>query len=669
MISPFSAEERIIRYLENPNIREALRRAAARFAEGRLQALSELGDFKEVRAKTRSVKERALVRIDDIWGRVREHLEGMGVQVVEATDAKEASGKILEILRGEGAELLIKGKSITSEEIRLNPFLEENGVQVLETDLGERIIQLSGEKPSHLIVPAIHKTKEEVAELFSRYFSEEVPPDPYIITKKVRVDLRPRFLSAGAGLTGANVVSEAPVAFYLMTNEGNGRLCATMPAVYITLCGIEKAVESLEDALWVLNVLPRNSVGLKFSSYVSIFKGPFRWKKRRWFVVLLDNGRRKALQDPKLCEALRCIRCGACMNVCPVYRVMSGQAFSHIYMGGIGAVWTAITEGIEEAYKVASLCTGCGSCDLVCPVEIPISRLVEEVRSRAEKRHPIENIGPKVVSRRKKLFASAAEAAKMVGIYPASSPFTARFKKPEGTVNLYVGCVIDQTMPEIAEDAYRVLLSVGEEPAVLDEECCGLPARVYGDKKEYARLSLKNRRMFAKRPTVFVCDTCLSAFIEYQDPEIEPLSLAEFLLEKGARFSCTRRLKAAVHIPCHLKIHEREGALMKFLEGIEGLELVRDPREAECCGAAGLYRVKYPEVSRAVFDTKAEMVLETGPDLLITTCPSCLTQLKEELRKRHIYVEVLHLAQFLMRFTRCISPSSASEADTGKQSD
>ncbi len=655
-------------YLDNPSIREALRRAAQRFAEGRERTIPELGNFSEVRRKTRTIKERALERADEIWLRVASRLVDDGVVFVEAVDAQDAREKILNILKEHEVSLLIKGKSITSEEVGLNPFLEANGVEVVETDLGERIIQLKGEKSSHLIVPAIHNSKEEVARLFSEYFGREIPPDPYVITKEVRKDLRRFFLTSKAGFTGANVVSEDPVAFYLMTNEGNGRLCATMPDIYITFTGYEKVVETLEDALWILRVLPRNSVGLRFSSYVSIFKRPFRWKDRKWYVVILDNGRRRALSDPKLSHALRCIRCGACMNVCPIYRVLSGLAFSRVYMGGIGAVWTAITEGIEEAYRVASLCTGCGSCNQVCPVEIPISELVEEVRSRAERPSLVERAAVKVMSNRNRVFASAAEMAKLVGIYDGESPFTAG-SEGKGEVQLYVGCVIDQLLPEVARSALKLLDACGINVVWGREECCGLPARVYGGKAEYHRLRLFNLEKYAGMTLVFLCDSCLSTFIDYHSEDLRCLSLPELLIERGVTFKAKRPVKVCMHIPCHLKIHGREEHLIKLIGSIEGVELLRSPKERECCGGAGLYRYKLPEVSKAVFEEKVSMFYELEPEFVVTTCPSCLLQLRDNFKSFGVDAEVMHLSQFLSEYAVCASPSSASSAGTRKPTD
>ncbi len=657
-------------FLEDKNIREALKRASLRFAEGRLKALSQLGDFSEVRKRLREIKEAALSEADNIWDTVGEHIRERGGFFIEARDAEDARKKILRICEENDVDFLIKGKSITSEEIMLKSFLEENGIEVIETDLGERILQLKREKPSHLIVPAIHHTKEEVAKLFSSYFGEPIPADPYIITKKVREDLRQKFITAKAGFTGINVVSCEPVAFYLMTNEGNGRLCATLPEIQIILAGWEKVVKSLEEALFLLKILPKNSVGLDFSSYVSIFTSPFLWKDgRKLFVILLDNGRRKAFSDKLLTHALRCIRCGACMNVCPVYQVLSGQGFSHVYMGGIGVAWTAITSGFDKAAEIAELCSGCGSCNNVCPVEIPISEMVSEIKARSKKKDALKEIALSIVSN-KKTFSSLAEILRLFGTFHGES-FNVWAKKnkllnSQGDINFYAGCLMEQFYPETAVRAYLLLKYLGLEIALFEEVCCGLPQIVHGKKGKFFELALINLERYERRPTIFICDSCYSMFMYYKkmfpNHQIFPETISSFLLRKGFSVSLKENIKVMVHLPCHLRLWGEEKSVFEFLERLQNIEIVRDFTEAHCCGGAGLYRYKYPEVSDAIFDIKAEAIRRHSPDVIVTTCPSCYTQIEDQLRKRGLDdVKVCHLVDFLFEYgawelTDLISP-------------
>lgn len=642
--------------LFNRSVREALRRVAERYIVKRVEALSKLGSFVDVRKRLRDIKERGLGDSFELWSKAREKLEAEGVVFIEAEDAKSACEEILKILVEDNINLLVKGKSITSEEIKLNSYLESKGITVIETDLGERILQLFGDKPSHLIVPAIHRTKEEVASLFSTYYKEELPPDPYVITKRVRKEFRDYFLRAKAGLTGINVVSANPLYFYLMTNEGNGRLCATMPDIYITLVGWEKIVETLEDALYVLKVLPRSAVGLEFSSYVSLFSKPFRWRPgRRWIVVLLDNGRKKALGDPLFRETLKCIRCGACMMVCPVYRVLSGQGFGKVYMGGIGVAWTAITDGFEEAAELAELCISCGSCDSVCPVGIPISGLVEEVRARVTVDNVLEDVAPHIVVNRE-IFSAIGEVARIAGVSKGESfvNYARRsgiLNKGDATVFVYGGCVIEEYMPSIGIATMELFERLEVDAGVIGGFCCGLPFKVYGKKGEFVRTCLLSKEYMSEKKVVALCDSCYSTFLDADFVNV--VSLYEYLLEVGVFIVAKRSgLKVLLHYPCHMRKLAKESKFLELMRSIDGCEVVENLYSGFCCGGGGLYRYKFPLVFSAISETKMESIITEKPDIIVTTCPSCVMNLKHSIKKKNIAVDVLHLSEFLVSFTR-----------------
>ncbi len=616
--------------VRNPIMREALERAMTRFAQGRAQALEGLGDFQELVELCRDMKDRALDRSRELWDRVQNGVVARGGTFYLAPDAQAAREYIGRLAREAGGNLVVKGKSITSEEIELNPYLESLGLEVVETDLGERIIQLAGEKPSHIIVPAIHKTKEEVARVFSQAWGREVPDDPYVITKEVRKDLRQKFLSANMGMTGINVVSADLPAFFLMTNEGNGRLCSTLPPVYVILTGWEKIVESVEDAFTIFDVLPVNSVGLKYSSYLSIFTGSFLWKKGRQFhVVILDNGRRKALDDPFFKEALRCIRCGACMNVCPVYKTVGGHTFAHIYMGGIGAAWTAITNGLEEAREVASLCTGCGTCLEVCPMGIPIPSLVEHVKELAKEKGQAERMAIRLVAKRKLLESATGLASLVAPERIARLPGPAGLitqervlERPQqppfhpwalsrglemgkgGEVTLFAGCMVEFFYPNIGRDAVELLTRMGVPLQIMKEECCGLPARTVGEMGLWEELAAKNLSYVPPgKPLLFLCATCMSGMHGYRESgkELPPLyDLSQLVLEKlgGGSFPGSCKAKVAYHSPCHLERHlgVKEEPL-ELLSRIRGVKIIEGEEAHLCCGGAGLYAFKYPPVS------------------------------------------------------------------------
>jgi L-lactate dehydrogenase complex protein LldF len=667
--------------LKDPTMREALERAMARFAHARGEALVGLGDFQEWSRRCRELKEGALGRADDLWTRVREGVEARGGQFYMASHGDEARKYIGEAIQGTGGNLVVKGKSITSEEIYLNPYLMELGLEVVETDLGERIIQLAGEKPSHLIVPAIHKTKREVAHILSQFWDREVPDDPYLITKEVREDLREKFLDASAGITGANVVSADVPAFFLMTNEGNGRLCATLPPVHVIITGWEKIVEDTEDAFTIFDILPVSSAGLRYSSYLSIFTAPFPWKRgRNWHVVVMDNGRREAAKDPILKEALRCIRCGACMNVCPVYKTVGGHTFSKVYMGGIGAAWTAITGDLKEAKEVASLCTGCGTCLEVCPMEIPIPRLVERVKELDHGEGPAESLAVKVLSKRKYLESAAGMvslfAPKQLDKLPGPASYLTEFRVLEtpqvppfhswaraqglqvgkgGEVTLYAGCMVDYFYPQIGREAVELLRALEISIQLMKEECCGIPARVMGEWKQWEKLSVKNIYGIPRdKPILFLCATCLSGFCQYRDRDsgFPPFyDLSQVILDKlgDAPFPGTFEGRVAYHFPCHLERHVgiKEEPL-KLLGKVKGVDLVEGEEAHLCCGGAGLYGFKFPPVSGEILKKKLEWLEREKVEVLVTSCPSCIMQLRGGVEKVGLPVRVIHMATFLI---------------------
>jgi iron-sulfur cluster protein len=640
--------------LNNRNLRVALERVISRYVKTREASLSILGDFGDIRKRLVDIKDSAIDEAYSIWDSIANRLEERGTFFTELADAKVAREKILDVLKENGVHLLIKSKSITSEEIGLNLALEAGGIKVVETDLGERILQLMGDKPSHLIVPAIHRTKEEIAELFSKYYNEDIPPDPFVITKKVREEFRSYFLSAKAGFTGINVVSADPTYFYLMTNEGNGRLCATLPDVYITLAGWEKIVRNLSDAIFILKVLPKSAVGIDFSSYVSIFAAPFRWKDgRKWYVFVLDNGRKKAREDRYLRHALRCIRCGACMMVCPVYRVLSGHGFSKIYMGGIGVIWTAITQGLEEAAQLAELCASCGRCNTVCPAAIPISDIIEEIRFRVGSTNLLEKYAPIVVADRRK-FSSLGEVRRIVRLEEEGSFLEWAFKRglldKSSDTAIYGGCVVEEFLPKVGIQSVILLEKLGFNVAVSGGLCCGLPLRVYGKKGEYLRCAyLLKDKLKRYKEVITICDSCYSTIVDAGFENVKPIY--EFLLDSNLVFYAREPYRVALHIPCHTFSAGREGKLIEFMESVLNIELIRSEYERVCCGGAGLYRYKYPSVSRAIFDVRKDFLVEVKPDFIITTCPSCLMKLKDDIKELHLDIEVVHLVDFILNYT------------------
>ena len=363
-------------------LRTALKNFAAQYPVARARAF-EGDDFEALRDRISSARESALRDLPDLVERFRQSAEKAGATVHVCGSPEEARSAILDIIRDKGADCLVKSKSMTSEEIRLNPYLEKAGIRCLETDLGEWIIQLAGERPSHMVMPAIHKNREEVAALFSRETGRDCPADIPALVETARETLREGFLTARVGLSGANAALADSGTICIVTNEGNGRLVTTLPETHIALIGMEKIVPTLNEALDILAILPKNATGQKITSYVSLIRGPS--DGRDLHIVLLDNGRRELAADPRFSEALKCVKCGACANVCPVYEIVGGHVFGHIYVGGIGLVLTPFFHGNENARDILGLCIGCRRCNEVCAAKIDIEGLILDLRERGAK--------------------------------------------------------------------------------------------------------------------------------------------------------------------------------------------------------------------------------------------------------------------------------------------
>ncbi|RMF92541.1 MAG: hypothetical protein D6736_03315 [Nitrospinota bacterium] len=383
---------RIEQALREKPKRDALYRAMKRGRDARAQALTTLPGGERFQQEVRATKLRCLDRQDILVAQFVEKVRERGAQVFLARDGAEAIQYILRLAQERQARVVAKSKSLTSEEIEVNHPLEAEGIQVIETDLGELIIQQVHEKPFHLVFPAVHKTAKEVAEIFHRVTQAEVPADADAIMQVVRRYLRPIFLQADIGMTGANIGIAETGTIVIETNEGNARLVSSIPDLHICIIGREKIVEKVEDALLLMLAHPLSSVGQLLTTYVTIMGGrsPLGTggDSRESHIIILDNGRTRMREDPWFKDALNCIRCGACMNICPTYGVVGGHTFGYIYPGPIGIPWTAEIHGLEKAGDFAPLCISCGLCKEICPAEIDLPMLIAAVKHRDMTLHP-----------------------------------------------------------------------------------------------------------------------------------------------------------------------------------------------------------------------------------------------------------------------------------------
>jgi L-lactate dehydrogenase complex protein LldF len=338
------------------------------------RAADRVPDWEALRDEAASIKRNALARLPELWQEFETHATRAGAVVHWARDAREHNEIVAGLLRERNVRRVVKSKSMLTEECGLNPHLEAAGIEIVDTDLGERIVQLRHEPPSHIVMPAIHLRRAEVGELFAREMGSPAGlTDPSELTAIARRDLRARFLAAEAGLTGVNFAVAESGAFVVVTNEGNADLGTALPDLHIASVGLEKIVPSQRDLAPLLRLLARSATGQAITTYTSHFRGPRRAPKQELHIVIVDNGRSRLLGRPAYRDALACIRCGACLNTCPVYRRSGGHSYGTPVPGPIGSVLAPAQDPVAHV-ELPSACTLCGSCSDVCPVRIPLHR-------------------------------------------------------------------------------------------------------------------------------------------------------------------------------------------------------------------------------------------------------------------------------------------------------
>jgi iron-sulfur cluster protein len=510
--------------LASPTLRRALGNAMETLGLRRESAFDGI-DFPEARRRVRGIKEYSLARNQELLARLISVVEQRGDHIFVAASAAEARDYVTDLAQARGVRLVVKSKSMVTEEIHLNPALEEAGVEVVETDLGERIIQLAGERPSHLIVPAVHKTKEEVISLFAHTMGISDPPtEAEGLTRLVRDDLRERFLRADMGITGANFVVADTGTLVVVENEGNVRLATQLPPIHVAVTGLEKLIARLDDVAPFLELLPRSATGQLLTSYISFITGRPSTQvtdfgratgaavtERESHLVIVDNGRSAAMADHELREALYCIRCGACLNACAPYTTVGGHVYgADPYPGGIGCIWTYITKGHDEARDINGLCTTCSRCTEVCPVMIDIPWLNTVVKQRNNREFGV-GFRERVFARTDLLgdvLSPLGPSADALARTSVGRSVLTRLGVDEGIdlphyerptlerwfarrshesvgasarrVVLFVDCFTNHNLPQVGMAAVRVLEAMGATVSLAHDPCCGRPAMSQG---------------------------------------------------------------------------------------------------------------------------------------------------------------------------------------------
>ncbi len=369
--------------LADPPLQAALLRLTDTLMAGNRRGYASLSDSSGLRDHAKRIKEHTLAHLDRYLEQLEESIRRAGGHVHWAADAEESRQVVVEIARRAGCRKAVKSKSMTSEEIHLNPALEAAGIEVTETDYGEFVLQLAGERPSHLVAPAVHHTRESIAKILEKHTGERLPDDPRTLAMKGRELLRAKFRAADLGITGANFAVAETGTIVLITNEGNGRLTTTCPRVQIAVMGLEKVIPRLADLPVFLKLLARAATGQTLSVYTTLITGPRRPGEldgpEEFHLVVLDNGRSKVLATP-FRESLQCIRCGACLNACPVYRRIGGHAYGGVYSGPIGSILTPLYDSVTENPQLPHASSLCGACQAACPVKINIPHMLIGLR-------------------------------------------------------------------------------------------------------------------------------------------------------------------------------------------------------------------------------------------------------------------------------------------------
>jgi len=546
--------------IANPKLSKALHLFGDAYLIARENAFRGL-DFEAMRSELAEIKDDVRVRRRELMAEFIKNAEAAGSKVFLAKDVKEANEYVIALAKEKGAGLIAKSKSMVSEEAHLNKALAEHGIRAAETDLGEWIVQLAGQRPSHMVMPAIHMFKEEVAELFSKEAGKTLAPEIKALVDHARERLRQEYFAADIGLTGANFLVAETGGIGLVTNEGNARLCATLPKVHVVFAGIHKLVRSIEDAIKITMLLPRNATGQLLTSYITWIRGaiPTAGGDKEQHIVLIDGGREALYESPACRDALRCIQCGACANVCPVYQTVGGHVFGSIYISAIGIILTAFYEGLDKAREITRACIGCRSCVAVCPAKIDLEEIILHLRNEVTREYGmgiIKNVAFKAVMKNRGLFHSMVRAAaKLQGPVthrhrqeaerrvirhlplhfmardltewrdlPAIAPRSFRdtfatiqqkVEKPIYRVGFFVGCGADFVYPEVGVSLIKVLNALGVEVVFpKNQNCCGIPALYSGDTETGVYLAQQSVEAFSEAEIDYVlaiCPTCTMA--------------------------------------------------------------------------------------------------------------------------------------------------------------
>jgi len=673
-------KKRVKKALEDVNLQKALEKASSLHFDTFDSTKNDVS-WDEIKERAKAIRKDCIKRLPELIDQFSKEAEKAGAIIHRAATAQNALQAIEKILQEKKAKLVVKSKSMVSEEIELNRFLEKKGYKVVETDLGEWIIQIAKERPSHITAPALHKTKEQVAQLLSEHLHQDVPPDPKEIVKIARKHLRQRFIEADVGISGANLAVAESGTLGIVSNEGNARLVTSLPSVHIALVTTEKFVETLEQAASLIKALVIASSGSKMTAYVSFITGTSRTTDiekeqvmgvhgpEELHIIILDNGRLEASKDNDLDEILSCLKCGGCMLVCPVFQSLGGHVYGGpVYPGGIGLLLTALTHSLKESSDGWDFCADCKKCEEFCPVGIPTGELILQLKGRKGAR--LWEKGLSSLFRRKYLMSAGA---KLLSFLPSfswsrgtSSP-SLKMEKEQHSVDktgrkiyFFQGCLTRLFFPEIREAVFSSLSQLGfHVVSPEDQVCCGAPSLHLGQSKDVNRLAKKNMTSFIREKPDFILTICPTghAMLKKNYAKIIPESsvwtdkifdFTEFVVKNGLipdkeKFEPSQEI--FYHYPCHylndLGLKEEPKKLLASL----GFTPVLEEEPFTCCGFCGIFSFKNPEISAHLWEKKHQKIKKSKTAMVATDCPGCLFKLRSCLSGREDAMKVFHTAE------------------------
>ncbi len=678
-------KEKITEAILHPKARNSLYACMERGRASRAEALLELPGGASFRERVKVVKAACLENQDALLERFVAKLEKRGTKVFLAEDGRAAIDYVLQIAREREAKTVSKSKSLTTEEIEINGPLEEAGLRVVETDLGELIIQMAGEKPYHLVFPSVHKTAKDVAELFEKEMGRPISSDIDELMIAVRGYLRPIFLNTDIGMTGANIGVAETGGIVIETNEGNGRLVSSIGDCHICVMGREKIVDTIEEALLMVMAHPVSATGQCPTTYVTWMNGRSPLgegaaRPRESHVIILDNGRTKMREDPVLKEALACIRCGACMNICPTYGVVGGHTFGHIYPGPIGIPWTAAVHGLDRAADFAPLCISCGLCREICPADIDMPYMIAEVKDRANKRYGTQAVDRAMMAAdrfaalgsataplsnwllRRKTFRILLERVTGLDRRRTLPRFERRTLKrrfarrgaaagrdADCKVAFFVDVYADYNRPDLGEAAIERLEAAGCGVRLPEQKPSGYPFIAYGDltrAREAARYNVGHLAPLVREGCDIVAlePTAVYALTQMY-PKLLPgdedalavakrtFGLFEYLLEKEDVPPALplKNRRFGFHCACHQKgIGAGEPAMAWLRRMGAQVELIES---GTCCGMGGTFGLKSGplgyELAQAVGEPLFDAFQRSDVEAIVTESSVCAIQLAE----------------------------------------